>query len=66
MVSFADTRLLICNNCEHLKPLKICGLCGCFIPAKVQLKSSYCPATPPKWISLNERKDDQSASGCGC
>ena len=41
-----DTRREICNNCEHYK-LNVCMLCGCFLPGKIRLTPSRCPAN--KW-----------------
>ena len=41
-----DNRVETCNNCENQK-LNVCTLCGCFIPAKVRLTVSSCPAN--KW-----------------
>lgn len=38
-----DSRKEICNNCENNK-LNICTLCGCFIPGKIRLTLSKCPA----------------------
>ena len=42
----AIKRRLICKNCELRKGL-VCGECGCFINAKVQLDEEECPVG--KW-----------------
>ena len=42
----AIKRLLICtdkNKCKAMKPNKGCGICGCYIPAKVRSPKSHCP-----------------------
>lgn len=43
---YAIDRRLICKKCELRKGL-ICGECGCFINAKVQVEEEECPVN--KW-----------------
>lgn len=44
----AADRYEICKGCENFnETFKSCKLCGCFMPAKVLLKSSKCPDN--KW-----------------
>ncbi len=39
-----SNRIAICNICPVYKSaLRICGSCGCYIPAKVKYKKSTCP-----------------------
>lgn len=41
-------RIEICNRCEQLFHLtRNCKRCGCFVDAKVKLKSASCPLN--KW-----------------
>jgi hypothetical protein len=43
----AQKRNAMCRNCNHLNPdLKMCKVCGCFIPVKTKLVGS-CPLK--KW-----------------
>lgn len=52
-MTLAEQRMAICNGCEHFRNiLKVCSLCGCFMPAKTMMSGSSCPATPPKWIAV--------------
>ena len=37
------TRLAICAGCPEYLPTRQCRKCGCFMPAKVQLKHAVCP-----------------------
>ena len=38
------TRLVTCNDCEHLKRKSMrCGACGCLLEGKARMKSSHCP-----------------------
>jgi hypothetical protein len=38
------TRYLTCKKCEDfLNEIKMCKICNCFMPLKVQLKKSKCP-----------------------
>jgi len=42
----ADRRMAICKSCEHFKLTACsmrCSLCGCFLSAKLRLKSESCP-----------------------
>ncbi len=51
----AGKRYAICKSCEKFKvSIKICGVCGCFMPLKVNLLSMSCPDDPPRWPA--ERK----------
>lgn len=44
----AKLRYQNCKECENFQPLiKTCGLCNCFMPGKVILGMSTCPAD--KW-----------------
>lgn len=36
-------RIETCKNCDRLNTLKFCKECGCFMPAKVRIKSASCP-----------------------
>lgn len=47
MEKLATERLLICIDCDKLKTGNRCGLCGCFMPAKVRSAKSTCPLK--KW-----------------
>jgi hypothetical protein len=39
-----------CKSCENfLKLIRVCKLCGCFMPAKTALSSATCPDDPPRW-----------------
>jgi len=37
------TRLQTCATCEHLKRERRCGLCGCVVAMKAQMKTANCP-----------------------
>jgi hypothetical protein len=39
----ADQRFDTCKRCINMSVLNTCNQCGCFMPAKVRLKHSYCP-----------------------
>lgn len=42
--ALAGKRAEICNSCEHRKEMGICGLCGCFLSAKIYSpEQSACP-----------------------
>lgn len=44
----AQTRMQVCQTCPKFKQtMKICGACGCYLPAKTKLKGSTCPLN--KW-----------------
>lgn len=44
----AEERMSVCEKCEFFNSyLKTCRKCGCFLPAKIKIKSSTCPLT--KW-----------------
>lgn len=46
-----EARFKECRGCVNfIKPTQQCGLCYCFMPAKVKLFSAECPADPPKWM----------------
>jgi len=38
----AIMRMETCLECKELTKRKICGLCGCYMPAKVRSKKSKC------------------------
>ena len=44
----AQERLAICGVCEHYTQSSTCGLCQCFMPAKVKMSNMKCPID--KWI----------------
>jgi hypothetical protein len=44
--TYVDRRIKICKGCKYYK-LYVCGICGCFIPAKARFKDSACPLN--KW-----------------
>jgi hypothetical protein len=52
IVKEGERRLLICQNCP-IRLNNMCGLCGCFLPAKV-VSDSNCPLG--KWDSNNKTK----------
>jgi hypothetical protein len=39
----AKHRISICLKCDRLKSNKRCGICGCYMPAKVRSLKSKCP-----------------------
>jgi len=39
----ATKRMKICLECPKLKDNKRCGMCGCFMPAKVRCENATCP-----------------------
>jgi hypothetical protein len=41
-------RLELCNTCDEKTALGRCKKCGCFVPIKVQIKTSSCPLK--KWL----------------
>lgn len=48
IITDPQQRLDICHSCDaYFKFTKQCKKCGCFLPAKVRLKSSRCPLK--KW-----------------
>jgi len=52
-MSLSDARLDICRQCEHFNNIvKTCGICYCFMPAKVLLAHASCPANPPRWLAV--------------
>jgi hypothetical protein len=38
-----QSRMAICNSCEHLSKVKVCNLCKCFMPIKAALPFLACP-----------------------
>jgi len=42
-----EKRLKKCGRCPHLKKTKVCGKCGCYMPAKVKAPQARCPIK--KW-----------------
>lgn len=46
----SQKRYDICKSCENFTVVKTCKLCGCFMPLKVTIAGSSCPAT--KWIPI--------------
>lgn len=48
--TFVDQRRSLCDACENKKVVfgaDVCGLCGCWIPAKIKISSTSCPGH--KW-----------------
>ena len=46
----AGKRYALCKSCEKFNDnTKFCGICGCFMPLKVNLLSMSCPNDPPRW-----------------
>ena len=46
----AGKRYALCKSCEKFKATtKFCGVCGCFMPLKVNMLSMSCPDDPSKW-----------------
>ena len=53
--SVSTERYNICLECDNLrKTIKICKLCGCFMPAKTKLPWAECPDDPPKWNKVSK------------
>lgn len=52
--SIAD-RIKLCQECPDLNKLRMCKHCGCFMPAKVRLKSASCPIG--KWGPVDPPKE---------
>ncbi len=43
-------RMDICVLCENWDSAQgRCRLCGCYLSAKVSMKTEHCPMEPPKW-----------------
>lgn len=38
-----QSRIEICESCEHLTKLKFCSKCNCFMPVKTWLRAKKCP-----------------------
>jgi hypothetical protein len=56
MLDFQQERMSICESCDKFnQTIRVCTLCGCFMPLKTTFKLMACPDTPPKWdrISAN-------------
>jgi PHP family Zn ribbon phosphoesterase len=69
---FSKDRLDECNKCEKRvsnpfndseKEKKWCGQCGCFIPAKVLVKTEHCPIY--KWQSYGSSKYNRTTDSNG-
>jgi hypothetical protein len=46
-------RLDICTACPHFKKIsRQCGICGCFLDAKVIYADSECADNPPRWSKI--------------
>ena len=44
----AEERMKICRECDkYLKKARICGVCKCFMPMKIRMRSADCPLE--KW-----------------
>lgn len=53
----SSARLDICKQCDKFRRfVHTCNMCGCYMPAKVKLKSANCPAG--KWSSIDT--DDEN------
>jgi len=49
-VAVAAERLAVCRACDQFRQrTHVCGVCGCFMPAKVYIAGESCPAVVPKW-----------------
>lgn len=46
--ALAEKRLAICEACPK-RQTNQCGICGCFIPAKVSDPNAKCPDNPSRW-----------------
>ena len=66
-----EKRLLICTRCEHMKKskskrfkklLERCGICGCFLYAKITLKDEQCPLDIPKWRKYYEKSESKNTN----
>jgi hypothetical protein len=52
MNNYKVIRLEICKSCEYFHQiLRMCSQCGCFMPAKILIKSSSCPIK--KWSPVD-------------
>ena len=47
----SETRLAVCQSCEHLRALNRCDLCGCFVRLKTVVPHEHCPAH--KWAAYD-------------
>jgi len=47
-VEMSRQRLIACHQCEYFTNTQ-CGLCGCYVTAKVQIRAENCPHVPSKW-----------------
>ena len=46
----AGKRYALCKSCEKFNATtKFCGVCGCFMPLKVNILGISCPDDPPRW-----------------
>ncbi len=50
-----DFRYEVCRVCPRVKRslnlLMRCGVCGCYIPAKIRLNTQSCSDKPPRWTA---------------
>lgn len=52
-----EERLAICRECPKFKKtLKLCSICGCFMPAKTWMHNQTCPQN--LWGREDERVDE--------
>ena len=56
MFTGGKERMEICKACPHLNSLRMCGKCGCFMPAKTKLAWASCPIG--KWEAEGEEPEE--------
>ena len=55
----AEARMEICRSCEEfLKPIQLCNVCKCFMPAKTILSNASCPIHKWRQISFSITEPD--------
>ena len=47
LIPMSRRRYELCKTCDDFTIVKICKLCGCFMPLKVRLYAAQCPQN--KW-----------------
>ena len=57
-----DLRMKICAECEHfIKPIKVCGVCGCAMLVKARLSMTKCPRN--KWMRDDGKDKNTNSEG---